>query len=145
MNTTKTIMWFRQDLRITDNPALNEACLKGDIIPVFIHDNVNHPNKQIGSASKWWLHQSLISLNNNLDGELITLTGDPKKIIPELLSESGATSVVWNRNYEPWQIERDSTIKSTLEADGFNVSTFNASLLWEPWKILNQSGLPYKV
>ena len=138
-------MWFRQDLRITDNPALNEACLKGDIIPVFIHDNVNHPNKQIGSASKWWLHQSLLSLNNNLDGELITLTGDPKKIIPELLSESGAASVVWNRNYEPWQIERDSTIKSTLEADGFNVSTFNASLLWEPWKILNQSGLPYKV
>ena len=53
--------------------------------------------------------------------------------------------MVWNRNYEPWQIERDSTIKSTLEADGFNVSTFNASLLWEPWKILNQSGLPYKV
>ena len=102
-------MWFRQDLRITDNPALNEACLKGDIIPVFIHDNVNHPNKQIGSASKWWLHQSLLSLNNHLDGELITLKGDPKKIIPELLSESGATSVVWNRNYEPWQIERDST------------------------------------
>ena len=73
-------------------------------------------------------------MNNNLDGELITLTGDPKKIIPELLSESGASSVVWNRNYEPWQIERDSTIKSTLEADGFNVSTYNASLLWEPWK-----------
>ena len=71
-------MWFRQDLRITDNPALNEACLKGDIIPVFIHDNVNHPNKQIGSASKWWLHQSLLSSNNNLDGELITLTGDQK-------------------------------------------------------------------
>ena len=74
-------MWFRQDLRITDNPALSEACLKGDVIPVFIHDNVNHPNKQIGSASKWWLHQSLLSLNNHLDGELITLTGDPKKII----------------------------------------------------------------
>ena len=51
--------------------------------------------------------ESLLSLNNNLDGELITLTGDPKKIIPELLSESGATSVVWNRNYEPWQIERE--------------------------------------
>ncbi len=138
-------MWFRNDLRITDNPALSEACLKGDIIPVFIHDNVNHPNKQIGSASKWWLHQSLISLNKDLDGGLITLTGDPKKIIPKLVNESGASSVVWNRNYEPWQITRDKNIKTKLEENGLKVKTFNGSLLWEPWKILNQSGTPYKV
>ena len=73
-------MWFRHDLRITDNPALNEACRSGDIIPIYIHDNHNNQSKQIGSASKWWLHQSLISLNNDLDGGLITLTGDPIKI-----------------------------------------------------------------
>ena len=138
-------MWFRHDLRITDNPALNEACRSGDIIPIYIHDNHNNQSKQIGSASKWWLHQSLISLNKDLDGGLITLTGDPKKIIPKLVNESGASSVVWNRNYEPWQITRDKNIKTKLEENGLKVKTFNGSLLWEPWKILNQSGTPYKV
>ena len=138
-------MWFRHDLRITDNPALNEACRSGDIIPIYIHDNHNNESKQIGSASKWWLHQSLISLNKDLDGGLITLTGDPKKIIPKLVNESGASSVVWNRNYEPWQITRDKNIKTKLEENGLKVKTFNGSLLWEPWKILNQSGTPYKV
>ena len=145
MNKTKTIMWFRHDLRITDNPALNEACRSGDIIPIYIHDNHNNQSKQIGSASKWWLHQSLISLNNDLDGGLITLTGDPIKIIPKVVNDSGASSVVWNRNYEPWQITRDKTIKTKLEENGLKVKTFNGSLLWEPWKILNQSGTPYKV
>ena len=138
-------MWFRHDLRITDNPALNEACRSGDIIPIYIQDNHNNQSKQIGSASKWWLHQSLISLNKDLDGGLITLTGDPKKIIPKLVNESGASSVVWNRNYEPWQITRDKNIKTKLEENGLKVKTFNGSLLWEPWKILNQSGTPYKV
>ena len=138
-------MWFRHDLRITDNPALNEACRLGDIIPIYIQDNYNHQNKQIGSASKWWLHQSLISLNNDLGGGLITFTGDPKKIIPKLVNESGASTVVWNRNYEPWQITRDMTLKTKLEENGSKVITFNGSLLWEPWKILNQSGTPYKV
>ena len=138
-------MWFRHDLRITDNPAFNEACRSGDIIPIYIQDNHNNESKQIGSASKWWLHQSLISLNKDLDGGLITLTGDPKKIIPKLVNESGASSVVWNRNYEPWQITRDKNIKTKLEENGLKVKTFNGSLLWEPWKILNQSGTPYKV
>ena len=138
-------MWFRHDLRITDNPALNEACRSGDVIPIYIQDNQNNQSKQIGSASKWWLHQSLISLNKDLDGGLITLTGDPKKIIPKLVNESGASSVVWNRNYEPWQITRDKNIKTKLEENGLKVKTFNGSLLWEPWKILNQSGTPYKV
>ena len=138
-------MWFRHDLRITDNPALNEACRLGEIIPIYIQDNYNHQNKQIGSASKWWLHQSLISLNNDLDGGLITFTGDPKKIIPKLVNELGASTVIWNRNYEPWQIIRDKTLKTKLEENGSKVITFNGSLLWEPWKILNQSGTPYKV
>ena len=74
-------MWFRQDLRITDNPALNEACKKGEILPVYIHDNHNNREKKIGSASKWWLHQSLNSLNESLDGKLITDYATPTDLL----------------------------------------------------------------
>ena len=102
-------MWFRHDLRITDNPALNEACRLGEIIPIYIQDNYNHQNKQIGSASKWWLHQSLISLNNDLDGGLITFTGDPKKIIPKLVNESGIKSHSWLNWQIPILTEGDHT------------------------------------
>ena len=138
-------MWFRQDLRITDNPALNEACKKGEVLPIYIHDNHNNGEKKIGSASKWWLHQSLNSLNKSLEGKLITVAGNPLEILPQIISKSEVQQVNWNRNYEPWQINRDKILKSNLEKSGVNILTFNGSLLWEPWTILNQSGLPYKV
>ena len=141
----KTIMWFRQDLRITDNPALNNACSKGEVIPIYIHDDHNNKEKNIGSASKWWLHHSLNSLNKSLDGRLITLSGDPIDLLPQIISKSGAQQINWNRNYEPWQINRDKILKSKIEKSGIKVLTFNGSLLWEPWTILNQSELPYKV
>ena len=88
MRKYKTIMWFRQDLRITDNPALNEACKKGEVLPIYIHDNHNNGEKKIGSASKWWLHQSLNSLNKSLDGKLITVAGNPLEILPQIISKS---------------------------------------------------------
>ena len=80
-------MWFRQDLRITDNPALNEACKKGEVLTIYIHDNHNNGEKKIGSASKWWLHQSLNSLNKSLEGKLITVAGNPLEILPQIISK----------------------------------------------------------
>lgn len=138
-------MWFRQDLRLRDNPALNDACQSDKVIPVYIYDTFNTGNHKLGSASRWWLHESLSSLNRNINNSLVMLSGDPQVILEELVLVSGAGKVVWNRNYEPWQIARDTIIKSKLESTGTKVCTYNGSLLWEPNKILNSSGQPYKV
>ena len=73
----KTICWFRQDLRLKDNPALSAAILEGDTIPLFILDDETPKEWRFGAASRWWLHQSLMSLNNSLDG-----TSGSSKVIP---------------------------------------------------------------
>ena len=53
------LFWFRSDLRLNDNPALYYACQKSKVLPIYIYDNVNIKNFQMGSASKWWLHNSI--------------------------------------------------------------------------------------
>ena len=66
----KTIMWFRQDLRLSDNPALIEAVSSGEIIPIYILDDINSQSEKIGDASRVWLHYSLLELNKSLNGNL---------------------------------------------------------------------------
>lgn len=145
--TKKTaIVWFRQDLRLSDNPALVSALNDGfDIIPVFIRDDVNAGEWARGAASRWWLHQSLTELNKSLGGHMAFRCGDAADIIPQIVKNSGAVAVYWNRCYEPYRIKRDKAIKAALEDNDIDVSTFNGSLLWEPWTILKGDGTPYKV
>ena len=145
MTTNTTLMWFRQDLRLRDNPALLHACEQGDILPVFIVDTATPDQYKPGGASKWWLHHSLLSLNRQLKGKLICLQGDPQTLIPELVNTTGLQNVVWNRCYEPWQIARDQEIKKALKSRGIRVNSFSASLLWEPWQVVKHDGTPYKV
>ncbi len=138
----KTIVWFRQDLRIADNAALSEACKTGEIIPVFILDEKDRP---LGAASKWWLHHSLSALSRSLGG-LILRKGDPLEILRELADEAGAQAIYWNRSYEPHSIQRDTKIKKQLnEQSGLEVKSFPGSVLYEPWEIETGSGGPYKV
>jgi len=139
------IVWFRQDLRLADNPALSAACAKGDIIPVYILDDHNSGEWAMGGASRWWLHQALESLNLSLQGKLNIFSGDPLLILPQLAQQNSASSVVWNRCYEPWRIARDGKLKAVLKDQGTEVESYNGSLLWEPWQVLKKDGTPYKV
>lgn len=140
------LLWFRQDLRLTDNPALTEAVARGHkILPVYIHDDETAGPWKQGAASRWWLHHSLSALNAALDGTVIFLSGSAEKLLPSLAKEIGATAVLWNRCYEPWRIARDKEIKENLAASGIACESFNASLLWEPWQTLKADGTPYKV
>lgn len=138
-------MWFRQDLRLRDNPALTFAAKTGDVFPLYIRDTSCPEQFQIGGASQWWLHQSLTALNNDLSGKLHCASGNPSDILLELVKRHEIKTLVWNRCYEPWQIKRDSEIKQQLMDLGIEVKSFNANLLWEPWQVLKQDGTPYKV
>lgn len=142
----KALVWFRQDLRLSDNPALLYALENGyAVIPVFILDDENAGEWKRGGASRWWLHQSLQSLNKNLREHLVFRMGDAKEIMPKLVEETGVQAVFWNRCYEPWRIARDKEIKQLLKDNDIKIETFNASLLWEPWTVSKQDGTPYKV
>ena len=140
-----SIFWFRQDLRLADNPGLSEAISKGIVLPIYIYDNINSNEYEMGSASKWWLHNSLEKLNDSLNNKLSVYKGDALKIIESLTKSYDVESISWNRCYEPWRIKRDKNIKSEIEKKGIEVNTFNGSLLWEPFNILKTDGTPYRV
>jgi len=139
------IVWFRQDLRLEDNPALFEASKLGSIIPIYIMDDINSSQEKMGAASRVWLYHSLDSLNRSLDGQLKLFCGDAFELLPSIMENSGARSVFWNRCYEPWRIARDERLKRHLIKAGFEVCSTNGSLLWEPWKIRKKDGSAYKV
>lgn len=143
------IVWFRQDLRLTDNPALTAAAKEGHrIIPLFIESNSVPLPWCDGSASRWWLHHSLTALGaalQRLGSRLIVRRGPATQALADVIRESMAEAVFWNRLYEPAHIVRDQAVQTALERQGLTVRTFNGALLQEPWQILNGSGEPYRV
>ncbi|MDC0492404.1 DNA photolyase family protein [Candidatus Pseudothioglobus singularis] len=145
MTNIKAIHWFRQDLRLSDNPSLHHATKNGQVLPVYILDDQNSVDFSMGGASRFWLYHSLKSLNENLNNNLSLYQGDPLKVLLDIIDCNNITAVYWNRCYEPWRITRDTKIKSALESKGISVFTYNGSLLWEPWTIKKDDGTPYKV
>ncbi len=140
-----TIVWFRRDLRLADNPALAAACAAGGgVLPLYLLD----PGEPLGGASRWWLHESLDALARDcarLGAPLILRQGPPASVLKTLINQTGATAVFWNRCYEPQAIARDRAIKADLISQGLDVQSFNGTLLTEPWAIKTQNGEPYKV
>lgn len=137
----KHIVLFRNDLRLADNPALAAAHEAGEVIPVYIHESTGRP---IGGAAGWWLHHSLSRLAEALGG-LVLLQGDPCDLIPELLHQSGADSVFWNRRYDPDGVRTDTALKAQLNQMGCRAQSFAGNLLFEPWEVRTGSGDPFRV
>jgi deoxyribodipyrimidine photo-lyase len=142
---TRSLIWFRQDLRVKDNPALINAANHQQVLPIYILDQTIPTKALMGGASKWCLHHALVALNKALDGNLIVISGDPALIIPKLCKEHDIGAVYWNRMYEPWAIARDTSIKDDLKARHIGVRSSNGSLLWEPMQVLKKDETPYKV
>jgi len=143
-----TIVWFRLDLRLADNPALINAARRGDVVPVFIWAPDEEGDWPPGAASRWWLHQSLRALDASLrerGSRLIVRRGPSLDALRKLVRETGADAVFWNRRYEPALRERDAKVQQALIAGGLRVETFNSALLFEPWEIKTKSGGPYRV
>jgi len=153
MSTRRTantaLVWFRRDLRLSDNPALRHALKQADrVVTVYIHAPDEESPWNPGAASRWWLHHSLVALDGALGqrgSRLIIRAGDSLDCLRALCRETGAGLVFWNRLYDPAVISRDTMIKQALREDGLDVESFNASLLSEPWELETKNGGPYKV
>jgi deoxyribodipyrimidine photo-lyase len=142
------IVWFRRDLRLSDNPALADAVKSGaPIIPLYILDRTEGLRAP-GAASLWWLGKSLERLSASLEAlgsRLLLRRGAAAAVLETLARETGAARVVWNRLYDPGVTDRDAELKTALKRDGVSVESFNGSLLCEPWTVRNKSGEPFKV
>ena len=142
------ILWFRQDLRLADNPALRHAIDTGrPVLPVFILDEAPEVRPP-GAASRWWLDKSLRALDASLrarGSRLILRRGDSEAELRRLIDQTGADTLFMNRRFEPEAFARDADIAHALEVDGVHCRGSNGTLLARPGSVLNGSGQPYRV
>jgi deoxyribodipyrimidine photo-lyase len=143
------LVWLRLDLRLKNNPALTAAAARRrPVVPVFIWAPEEEDGWQPGAASRWWLHQSLESLQadlKKLGSRLILRRGPSLGTLRSLVRETGADAVFWNRRYEPALRRRDAQVQQSLRADGIKIETYNSALLFEPDEIKNSTGQPFRV
>ena len=146
LKTAPVIVWFRKDLRLSDNLALLAAVEHGGpVIPVYIREKSAGP---LGGAQEWWLHHSLAALSSSLEkarSSLVLASGDAERILRDLISETGADTVLWNRGYDPTGMATDKALKQKLRDDGLTVRSFSGQLLHEPSRLQTKSGGPYRV
>jgi len=140
-----TIIWFRQDLRLKNNPALTAACIANNVLPIYILDDETAGQHRMGAASRWWLHHSLTSLDTSLGNALNVYSGNAALIIEDLCQRFTVQAVHWNRCYEPHNIEQTKHIKTQLASLGIKANSINGSLLNEPWSVFKKDGSPYKI
>jgi len=144
------IVWFRRDLRLSDQPALDAACRRHDhVVGLYVHAPAEDGDWPPGGAQRWWLHHSLTALAAAVDAagsQLVIRRGPAATALADLLTESEAAAVYWNRLYEPAAIERDRGLKAWLRNDlGVTAESFNGGLLTEPGRIATGTGGPYRV
>ncbi|MDB5537032.1 MAG: deoxyribodipyrimidine photolyase, partial [Devosia sp.] len=148
MPQNTALVWLRNDLRLSDNPALSAAFKHGDhVIALYVHET-DPDLRAPGGASRWWLHHSLQDLGKSLaehGARLIVSTGEARQAVGAAVSDSGADAVFWNRRYAPAEVAIDLVIKDALKAGGIPAQSFAANVLVEPWSIKTKTGNPYSV
>ncbi|MBN1511417.1 MAG: deoxyribodipyrimidine photo-lyase [Phycisphaerae bacterium] len=144
-----SIVWFRQDLRLHDNPAIDAAVRQGGpVVPVYVCAPAAEGGWVTGAAGRWWLHHSLTALAKDLErlgSRLIVRRGEPIAELLAVARSSGAVAAFWNRCYEPSAVRCDAAVEDALLRGGLRVQNFNGNLLTDPAEVLTQQGGPYRV
>ena len=144
-----SIVWFRDDLRLSDQPALQAARESGaPLICLYILDEESPGLRALGGASRWWLHHSLAALAADLEkigARLDILRGAAAPLISDLAKACDASAIYWTRRYGAAEIAVDRDIKAALTEAGLAVKSFNGQLLHEPWEVQTKLGEFFKV
>ncbi|MBW0145523.1 cryptochrome/photolyase family protein [Sphingomicrobium clamense] len=137
------IVWFRRDLRLSDQAAVVAAASEGPVIPVYILDDESPGDRKMGGASRWWLHHSLKSLDATLrekESRLILRRGKVTDVLPDLVEEVGAKRVYALQHYEPWWAEAEDALSG-----GLDLCLHDGNYLAPPGSVTTGSGNPYKI
>ena len=148
MTAAPIIVWFRADLRLHDHAALSAAAATGALlIPVYVLDDETPGQWAAGGASRWWLHESLKSLDANLrrrGSRLILARGPALEVLCDLARETDAGAIFWSRGYEPWAMKLERALHGALEGAGVRCRRFSGALLFEPEDIKQSTGEAYR-
>jgi deoxyribodipyrimidine photo-lyase len=147
-NLAPSIVWFRDDLRLADHPALNAGAKADALICLYVLDEQSAGLRPHGGASRWWLARSLRALDEDLrrlGQRLVLRRGQAAEVIPAVAKESGAQKVFWNRRYDRAGIAADDAVIAALKTLGVSGGTFPGNLLVEPGKIANKEGAALRV
>eukprot|EP00892_Ulva_mutabilis_P006803 jgi/Ulvmu1/4495/UM002_0221.1 len=141
------VVWLSRDLRLHDNPALRAALLAArKVVLAFVWAPREEGQFQPGFASRWWLHQSLKELGKQVEsrGNFICFRKGPSAVeqLLGICQEVSASVVFFNNVYDPLSLVRDHEVKRRLSAAGIVARSFNGELLFEPWAVLDEKGLP---
>jgi len=137
------LLWFRQDLRLSDQPALVAAAHEGPVVPVYVLDDETPKHRRMGAASRWWLHHSLVALDASLrdkGSRLILRRGACEAELARLAGEVGARRIHALRHYEPWWRNAERAVGKTLE-----LTCHDGNELAPPGSVTTGSGHPYKI
>jgi deoxyribodipyrimidine photo-lyase len=144
MNTARPqIVWFRQDLRLADQPALAAAASAGPVIPVYVLDDETPGRWRIGGAQRWWLHHSLAALDAGLRAKgarLLLLRGRAAEVLPALAAATGAEAIHATWHYEPWWRTAQEEVASAVE-----LHLHDGNFLSPPGTVRSGGGAPYKI
>jgi len=142
-----SILWFRKDLRLDDNPALHAALeTGGPVIPVYVREPEHLDIGPLGGAQMWWLHHSLAALKTSLKSlgsDFVLATGKSEDVLTDIARKTGAKTVFVNRAYERTLFDRDIAI--ALKDNGIAIRAYHGQLLHEPKSIRTGSGNAFKV
>lgn len=145
MKNTAAIMWFRQDLRLADNPALAKACEHVTFYPIYIFDPVASSGMPMGGASKVYLHHALKHLQEELGGRLSLYFGDSVAVIKKLIDRYQVSALYSNIGFEPTCVATDNAIMAYAKERSAQYIQTNGNYIWHPDAIYKDDKNPYKV
>lgn len=140
-----SIVLFKNNLRINDNPPLFYASqYQNKLLPIYIYDNINI-KKELGGASKYWLFNALKSLNKSLNNNLLFLKGDTSYILKDIVKKHSISNIFCEKPFLKNEIILFEKLKTELSNYNVNINFYNCTLLWDPQSILKKDHTPYKV
>lgn len=142
-------MWFRRDLRLEDNTALEEACHQSiPVLPLFIFDSLILNELPPDDARVSFIYNTLFSIDQQLKKQssgLLIENGEPIKVWEKLIKTYDIDTVFVNRDYEPYARKRDENIQELLQGHGIKFCSLKDQVIFEPHQILKKDGTPYSV
>ncbi|AKE51191.1 cryptochrome/photolyase family protein [Kangiella geojedonensis] len=148
----KKLVWFRQDLRVRDNPALHEAANEGEVVAVFIEAQEQRKQHHESAAKVGFIFDTLLELRSELNELGIPLHiktcatfTDQISALQQCIKEYDADSIYFNREYPVNEMERDKELVERLKKEEIAVHQYDGDLALEPSLVKNKQGEPYKV
>ena len=146
MTERPIILWFRRDLRLSDNPMLHEAAATGrPVVPVFVHDHVVE-NAPVAPRWRWGLGiEAFAAALERMGSRLVLRRGPAAEVLETLAREVDAQDIWWARHYDPHFVARDAEVEDALSAAGRRPRSFGGWVLRDPWEVRTGAGGHYKV